>query len=122
VTEKSGRIDVRPSDDGEILEICVTGVLGLDLYREFRAAYVHQLEHFTRYCVNLRGCEHIDSSGLGVLLILRDYTGLDRERLTIAECSPEVRRLLSFASFEQLFTITAAPETSRSEESVSTTL
>jgi HptB-dependent secretion and biofilm anti anti-sigma factor len=118
VAELSNGVSARFLEDGETLEIRVEGILGIGVYREFRAAYADQMKRVERYQINLRECKHIDSSGLGVLLILRDYTGFDRERLAITECSPTVRQLLSYAGFEQLFSISSAQVPGESGNSV----
>ncbi|WP_157960406.1 STAS domain-containing protein [Marinimicrobium alkaliphilum] len=105
MTEQSDGVQTVVSDGGEALTIQVTGALDVERYRAFRQAYSQRARTYTRYRVDLSACTGIDSSGLGMLLILRDYTGLGRDALLLSGCSPALRQTLSYANFEQLFTI-----------------
>jgi len=53
------------------------------------------------YIVDLSSTEYIDSSALGMLLVLREEAGGDNVR--IANCQPPVRRILAVANFDSLF-------------------
>lgn len=100
-----GEITARPTSNGQSLVIEVVGRLGFDQHRQFRRSYEQQPKRYSRYAVNLRRCTNVDSTGLGMLLLLRDYTGLEKENLLLVHCSPEVGHILRYASFEELFTI-----------------
>lgn len=58
-----------------------------------------------RYVVNLQGTTYMDSSALGMLLLLRDHAGGDEADIRLLNCSPDVRKILSVSNFEQLFVI-----------------
>lgn len=102
---ESGEITARPTSNGQSLVIDVVGRLGFDQHRQFRRSYEKQPKRFNRYAVNLQRCTVVDSTGLGMLLLLRDYTGLEKENLLLVHCSSEVGHILRYASFEELFTI-----------------
>lgn len=88
-------------------KVCVLSVHGyfnMQLQREFRAAFESN-PPFVRYAVDMKHCAGIDSAGLGLLLLLRDYAQADQQHLLITQCSPEVRKVLEYASFDQIFTI-----------------
>lgn len=102
---KQKRVLARPSSTGGGLVIEVFGALNLEVHREFRRAYQDQGRRFYRYAVNLKRCSGIDSSGLGMLLLLRDYAELQKSDLLITHCSRDVRMILRYASFDRLFTI-----------------
>lgn len=104
-TEQIEGVHTTVSDSGDTLVIHISGALGVDQYRNFRHAYSQRARTYGCYRVDLSGCSRIDSSGLGMLLILRDYTGLGRDALVLGGCSPALRQTLSYANFEQLFTI-----------------
>jgi anti-anti-sigma factor len=55
--------------------------------------------------VDLSDTTYLDSSALGMLLLLRDYAGGDSARIVIENCNNDVRRILSISNFEQLFNI-----------------
>ncbi|AFU99990.1 STAS domain-containing protein [Simiduia agarivorans] len=91
--------------DKGVLRIRVCGKLGLNLHSEFRRAYQPLLRGVERCEVDMANCSGIDSSGMALLLILRDQTKLDAEQLIISHCNEDVDRVLGYANFNKLFTI-----------------
>ncbi|MDX1589306.1 MAG: STAS domain-containing protein, partial [Oleiphilaceae bacterium] len=57
------------------------------------------------YVVDMNTTTYLDSSALGMLLLLRDYAGGDRADVRIENCNGDVRRILTISNFEQLFDI-----------------
>ena len=55
--------------------------------------------------VDLNGATYLDSSALGMLLLLRDHAGSDKADIRLINCNPDVRKVLSVSNFEQLFAI-----------------
>jgi len=49
----------------------------------------------THIDVNLRNTRHIRGSGIAMLLMLRELTGWERNRIRLVNCSPEIRGQLS---------------------------
>lgn len=94
------------STDGRTLTIHVEGRFDASSLDEFRKCYESagrgQAE---RYNVDLREAVYLDSSALGMLLVLRDYAGGESAQISIINCSEQVRKIFSISSFEQLFTI-----------------
>jgi len=97
-------IRTRTISNNKALVIDVAGYFNVNCLNEFRQAFESQ-EHFPRYAVNLEQCQGIDSAGLGMLLILRDFAQLEQNNLLIIHCPPEVHDVLHYAKFDQLFTI-----------------
>lgn len=91
--------------DKGVLRIRVSGRLGLNLHSEFRRAYQPLLRGVDRCEVDMGNCTGIDSSGMALLLILRDQTSLEPEQLLIRHCNADVARVLGYANFNKLFTI-----------------
>ncbi|MEO5333951.1 MAG: STAS domain-containing protein [Magnetococcus sp. YQC-5] len=58
-----------------------------------------------RFVVDLAGAEFIDSSALGMLLLLREMTDATGADVEIVNTRPEVLKILHTAKFEQLFKI-----------------
>lgn len=90
--------------DGDQYTIRIHGHFGYHLYRQFRDAYKGH-EPGKHYVVDLRDTDYMDSSALGMLLVLREHAGSDAANVTIARCRPEVRKILQIANFERLFDI-----------------
>ncbi len=58
-----------------------------------------------RYRVDMQETSYLDSSALGMLLLLRDHAGGDKATIEIRNCSPDVKKILTISNFEQLFDI-----------------
>lgn len=93
------------SDDGDELVIQISGRFDFRAHQEFRETYEGITQRPARYRVDLRDASYLDSSALGMLLLLRDHAGGDRAQVQIVNCSPDVRKILAISNFEQLFTI-----------------
>ncbi|TVZ38597.1 anti-anti-sigma factor [Alteromonadaceae bacterium 2753L.S.0a.02] len=94
------------SNDGKTLKISIDGRFDASSLDDFRRAYEDvDSNALESYCVDLRDTVHLDSSALGMLLVLRDFAGGDNATITIDNCSPEVKKIFAISSFEQLFTI-----------------
>lgn len=92
------------SDDGQQLTISVSGRFAFCAHQDFRQAY-ERAGAPRRYVVDLRDTEYLDSSALGMLLLLRDHAGGDAADIRIVNCSSDMRRVLSVSNFAQLFQI-----------------
>jgi ABC-type transporter Mla MlaB component len=57
------------------------------------------------YEVNPAGTEYLDSSALGMLLLLREHAGGDTSIINITKVSDDVRKMLDVANFGRLFNI-----------------
>lgn len=93
------------SNDGKSLTIEVDGRFDASSLDEFRSCYERGASGLEAYEVNLRKAEYLDSSALGMLLVLRDFAGGDRANIMISNCSPEVKKIFAISSFEKLFSI-----------------
>jgi HptB-dependent secretion and biofilm anti anti-sigma factor len=93
------------TNNGKTLTIEVDGRFDASSLDEFRSCYEGNKSELDHYEVNLRKAEYLDSSALGMLLVLRDYAGGEKARITISHCSPEVKKIFAISSFEKLFSI-----------------
>jgi anti-anti-sigma factor len=91
------------SDGGNKVTIAVTGKFDFQLYDEFRASYADTTGNGTAYVIDLSDTEYLDSSALGMLLLLREHAGGESSDIEITEASPEVRKILDVANFGKLF-------------------
>lgn len=98
-------IDTRRSDDGQTLTIRVEGRFDFSTHQAFRDAYEHSNGTTCHYVVDLSETTYLDSSALGMLLLLRDHAGGDDASISIENCNNDVRRILAISNFEQLFSI-----------------
>ena len=93
------------SDDGAVLTINIEGRFDFSSHQEFRRAYENVSKAPAEYVVDMKATTYLDSSALGMLLLLRDYAGGDSSNISIANCNDDVKKILSISNFEQLFTI-----------------
>lgn len=96
-------VRAEPSEDGKALTITVVGRFDFSTHKEFRDSYENaDVSNFT---IDMREATYLDSSALGMLLLLRDYAGGDAGDLEIVNCNADVRKILTISNFEQLFKI-----------------
>ncbi|HCF3892133.1 TPA: anti-anti sigma factor HsbA [Pseudomonas aeruginosa] len=98
-------ITALPSADGQELTIQIQGRFDFGAHQDFRDAYERVAITPRRYVVDLRNATYLDSSALGMLLLLRDHAGGENAQISLANCSPEVRKILAISNFERLFKI-----------------
>ena len=93
---------VRATLAGGVVTIHVEGRFDFGCHPDFR----HSYEGFgavSDYIVDLEATEYLDSSALGMLLVLREVAGSGHVR--IVNCGPAVRRILEVANFNRLFAL-----------------
>ncbi|NNM52992.1 MAG: STAS domain-containing protein [Pseudomonadales bacterium] len=98
-------VSVSAASDGKQLTIKVKGRFDFSTHQEFRAAYESAPAGASEFVVDLREATYLDSSALGMLLLLRDHAGGDHSQVRIVNCNPDVRKILTISNFEQLFFI-----------------
>lgn len=94
------------SDDGKKVTINISGRFDYKLSQEFRDTYRQILgQDGIAYYVNLSDADYMDSSALGMLLLLREHAKCRGGTVFIERPSEQISNILKVANFEQLFTI-----------------
>lgn len=93
------------SDDGNELTIAIEGRFDFSAHQDFRNCYENLSKAPASYLVDMHDTTYLDSSALGMLLLLRDHAGGDSASIRIVNCSPDVKKILTISNFEQLFSI-----------------
>ena len=93
------------SADGDVLTIRVSGAFDFKSHAEFRRAYEGVSPRPRRIVVDLAEADYVDSSALGMLLLLRQHAGCDDRCITLANVQPAVARILAVANFQKLFDV-----------------
>ena len=89
--------------------ISIKGRFNFEMHSQFRAAYQEETADSNRgrrFVIDLTGTEYIDSSALGMLLLLREEAGTNDADIEITNARPEIRKILETANFQRLFKIT----------------
>jgi anti-anti-sigma factor len=98
-------INMTASAEGSKVTIAVAGKFDFQLYDEFRASYADTAGDGVEYVVDLAETEYLDSSALGMLLLLREHAGGETSSIEIKQATAEVRKILDVANFGKLFKI-----------------
>lgn len=96
-------VESKNSGDGDELTISIDGRFDFGLQKDFRSCYENIKAK--RYVVNLRNTEYMDSSALGMLLMMREHVGGSSADITLQNCSNEIKTILNVANFHSLFKI-----------------
>ena len=93
------------AQDNEVT-ISVHGRFDFNVHKEFRDAYETALknERLDNFVIDFQPTEYIDSSALGMLLILRERVG-NKTRIKLTRCNKEIRSTFDISNFNKLFDI-----------------
>jgi len=95
------------SANGDTVTITISGRFDFSIHRDFRQAYEksESASENPNFVVDLSGTDYMDSSALGMLLLLREHAGGDNANVKIANCRPVIKEILDIANFSKLFSI-----------------
>ncbi|MCC7081642.1 MAG: STAS domain-containing protein [Burkholderiales bacterium] len=93
--------------DGGVAKIQLRGRFDFGSHREFKTSYEAPLgaSEVSELHIDMGGVEYLDSSALGMLLILKERAGASNKRIAITNCRGAVRQVLDIANFSKLFQI-----------------
>jgi anti-anti-sigma factor len=92
------------SPDKHKLTIKIKGRFDFNKHQDFRGAY-HLETNVKQYVVDLKETNYLDSSALGMLLLLRDHAGGEKADVRLENCSADVKKILTISNFTKLFKI-----------------
>ena len=98
---------VQVQEDGGDVVLKIEGRFDFNLHGEFQQAYESAMNNnaASKFVIDMELAEYLDSSALGMLLILRDRLGCDPDRQVIVNCNDDVMEILQVSNFDKLFTI-----------------
>ena len=94
--------------DAGVLRISVIGRFDFKSHQEFRKAYHPTVGDVGHVVVDLSGTDYVDSSALGMLLVLRKEAVKSGATVELAGASDTVGRILEIAKFGDLFRMASA--------------
>ncbi len=94
-----------PSKDNPNLTIKIQGRFDYSLHKEFRDSYNVNDAAANTYQVDLSETEYMDSSALGMLLLLKEHADEKKASVTLLSPTPEVKKVLEIANFGKFFKI-----------------
>ncbi len=92
---------------GTTASLVLDGLFDFSTHRDFRQACDEILacELVQDVLVDFRNVEYLDSSALGMLLLLKEKAGSGGRTLALVNCQEPVRQVLDIACFGKIFTI-----------------
>ncbi|WP_348529612.1 STAS domain-containing protein [Pseudomonas sp. RGM2987] len=102
------------SPDGQKLTISIKGRFDFGRHQEFRESYERLNMKPESIVVDLKEATYLDSSALGMLLLLRDHAGGDDSDIRIVNSNSDVKKILAISNFDKLFDI--YPKEDKSEK------
>ncbi len=88
-----------------ILTIRVLGGFDFNVASEFGKAFEEHGDLPEQYVIDMMDVESLDSSGLGLMLLLRNFVGVDKPLVQLRNISPKVRKVLLIAHFDRIFDV-----------------
>ena len=98
-------VNHQATTQGDTRTLRIDGRFDFNMHRTFRELYEQAPPEIARYVIDLARTDYMDSSALGMLLLLREHVRGDRGRVRITNCNPEIRKILEIANFDKLFEI-----------------
>jgi anti-anti-sigma factor len=98
---------ITSKEDAERLVLKLSGRFDFHSHRDFRTAYEQALESGRVRIVeiNFDGVDYLDSSALGMLLLLREKADAGGKHIELSGLKGTVKQVLDVANFGKLFTI-----------------
>lgn len=99
-------MSVTSTVNGNVVNIHIAGRFDFSSHKDFREAYRNTpAGSKNEYNINMSETEYVDSSALGMLLLLREHAGSDQSNVAIQGCRQDVRDILLVSNFDKLFKI-----------------
>lgn len=95
-------IQVKESKDN--VTICIRDRFDFSAHREFRASYKERPTS-SKYVIDMREVKYLDSSALGMMLLLREHVLKGSGAVNIINCNADIKRILTIANFGRFFHI-----------------
>ena len=97
---------ITSNSNGNVVDIVISGRFDFSVHKEFRDAYSNTPSgSATEFIIDMSQTEYVDSSALGMLLLLREHAGSDQANVSIKDCQNDVKDILLVSNFDKLFTI-----------------
>lgn len=90
-----------------VVTIRVEGNFDIGCYDAFNQALNDNLDTASKFVIDLSQASYMDSSALGMLLLLREKLGGQSSKIEFVNVNEEVMNILKVAKFDQLFTISS---------------
>ena len=100
------KIEVNSQD--ALAVVYVSGVFDYTCYDDFNAVLSTEADNaakVSRYVLDFKGTSYMDSSALGMLVMLRDQAMQHQADVIIRGCNENILQILKIANFQKIFKI-----------------
>ncbi len=98
-------VTTQVSNDEKTITIRVEGRFDFTHQKEFREAYKNHCTPGLLFQVGLSSTEYMDSSALGMLLLLKEHADSCNSKVILQQPSEGIKKILDMANFSQQFDI-----------------
>ena len=98
-------IKIIMSEQEKSMTISIEERFDFSLHQQFREAYSQCSQPGVRFVLDLGETSYMDSSALGMILLLKDYAANLSGSVVIRNPNEEVNKILEIAQFHRLLTI-----------------
>lgn len=100
-------VQIKTSVESNKAKIAMVGRFDFNSHRQFRESYQQVLDDpaVKEIEIDLGAVDYLDSSALGMLLLLREKTSAANKAMALTNCRGVVQQVLDVANFNKLFTI-----------------
>ncbi len=94
------------TNGGATITVKVSGRFDFAVQNEFRDCYYDAgADKNVNFIIDMSSTNYMDSSALGMLLMMREYLGGNSADISISNCSSDIKNILTVANFQSLFTM-----------------
>ena len=93
------------SDNDKHITISIEDRFDFSVHQQFRDAYNQCLNKGTLFTLDLSNTSYMDSSALGMILLLKDHAENVAGKVVISKPNADVNKILEIAQFHRLLTI-----------------
>lgn len=98
-------IEFEKNESSNAVTIIIKGDFTFDSNAEFRRAMESAVDLQRKIIVDMSMVDRIDSSALGMLLLLREQSGSNSKQIKIIKCNQDIRDVLKMANFQAVFDV-----------------
>lgn len=98
-------INTEKSEDGKKVTIKIDGRFDFGSHHDFRDAYRGATESGTQFLLDMSNTEYMDSSALGMILLLKEHAGSLGGDIKIVNAGADIKNILEIANFDKLFSV-----------------
>lgn len=100
-------MEIQQMKNGNHAVLSLGGRFDFNVHREFKEAYTPLLNDAAVQTIeiNLSKVDYLDSSALGMLLMLRERTQTANKQVSLSKPNTTVMQILDIANFKKLFAI-----------------